>query len=48
MVYVMEQNQFVSNLKKTIFILDWKTTLKGAISRYFRMHSIEKTLSWKL
>ena len=27
MAYVMEQKQFLSNLKKKIFILEWKTTL---------------------
>ena len=28
MVYVMAQKQFLSNLMKRIFILEWKTTLK--------------------
>ena len=27
MVYVMEQKQFLFNLKKKNFILEWKTTL---------------------
>ena len=33
MVYVMEQKQFLSSLKKKIFILEWKNTLTELRSR---------------